>query len=75
MTGLGDRHIRNCLGFSLNAASRINVALAHSVNVHAQEALMDALHSTLIVAEECRQHIKEAMDAEREREAAAAQEG
>lgn len=59
--GLADaefrRHFSICLTNALKAAERIHVALCHMQPPdHTNErVLLDAMHSALIVAEECRQ--------------------
>ena len=52
------RHINNCLTHGLSAAQRIGHALVMANSEPVREALIDAMHSALIVVEEARQSLK-----------------
>lgn len=52
------------LGSALTAANEIHIALCHTSNRYATRALTRALHNVLIVAEEARQNIAQAIDEE-----------
>lgn len=55
-----DDHLHNCLTNAINAVTQVNVAMCRLGDDHGLTPILDAaLSSLLVVAEECRQGLRE----------------